>query len=178
MSTFAAKSGRGLLLAAINAAAKNGVTFVDEDLVFEAPVSVDGMPYDTTVSYTAPERFEGDNDALYTRLDLEQIFTDAGITEVKVHAEAVTGTSTADVVAALNTRYGLQFDETDIVVEEFAAGEASVILKAATGSFGYKGELAVELTVAKPALAEQVTPELGNLESPAPVDSEAAPQVN
>lgn len=173
MSTFAAKSGRGLLLAAINAAALGGVSFVDEDLVFVAPVVVEGEVYDTKVVYSAPARYSGDAEAHFNRLDLEGIFTAAGITEVKVRAEAVTGTSTADVVTALNARYGLQFDETDIVVEEFAPGAESVILKAAPGSFAYAGELIVALPVAVEPLNEQVNPELGNLESPAPVDSEA-----
>lgn len=175
MSTFAAKSGRGLLLAAINASALGGVSFVDEDLVFVAPVVVTGETYATKVVYSAPARYSGDAEAHYTRLDLEGIFTAAGIADVKVRAEAVTGTSTSNVVAALNARYGLQFDETDIVVEEFAPGAGSVILKAADGSFGYTGELVVELSATAAPLAEQVNPEVGNLESPAPADSEAAP---
>jgi hypothetical protein len=175
MSTFAAKSGRGLLLAAINAVALGGVSFVDEDLVFVAPTVVVGETYDTKVVYSAPARYEGDAEAHFDRLDLEGIFTAAGVTEVKVRAEAVTGTSTSDVVAALNARYGLQFDETDIVAEEFAPGSESVILKAADGSFAFAGQVIVELSVAAIALADMVNPELGNLVAPVPVDSETAP---
>ena len=173
MSTFAAKSGRGLLLAAINAAALKGAVFVDQDLVLVAPVVVTGEAYDTSVTYSVPTRFEGDHVGHYSRLDLEAVFTTAGITDVKVHAEAVPGISTTDVITALNARYGLQFDETDYVVEDFVSGSESVIVKAAPGSFGYTGQLLVELTVTLPALADEVNPQLGNLTSPAPVDSEA-----
>lgn len=175
MSTFAAKSGRGLLLAAINAAALGGVSFVDEDLVFVAPVVVEGEAYDTKVVYSAPARYEGDNEAHFNRLDLEGIFTAAGILEVKVRADAVTGTSTTDVITALNARYGLQFDETDYVIEEFAPGSESVILKAAPGSFGYVGEVVVEVVVAAIPLSDVVNPELGALVAPVPVDQEAEP---
>lgn len=175
MSTFAAKSGRGLLLAAINAAALGGVSFVDEDLTFVAPEAVTGQAYDTKVVYSAEARYEGQAEAHFSRLDLEGIFTAAGITEVKVRAEAVTGTSTADVVAALNARYGLQFDETDIVVEEFVQGSESVILRAAPGSFGYAGEVVVEVVVAAVPLTDVVNPELGALAAPVPVDQEPEP---
>jgi hypothetical protein len=179
-SNTADKSGRALLLAGINRAAKSGIVFTFADISLGNPVAVENQSYETKVIYTAlpgHPKYEGSQQALYTRVDIEAMFTDNGIAEVQVYASDVSGSSTADVVAALNARYGLGFDENDIVVEAFEDGADSVILKANPLSHGYKGEVVVELVVPVTPLADLVVnPEMGDLEAPVPVE-EPAPTV-
>lgn len=156
-STFADKSGRGLLLAALNkAAAEKGFSFAPSDLTFGAVAESTNELRESQVVYTAtPDSgFEGEAIAFYNRLDLSDLFTNAGIEVVQVPAGA---TTVEEVVGRLNHRYGLGFTAEDIVFGETVAEDAgSIVLTAAEGSLGFKGQLTVELVVGKFPLAEVV----------------------
>lgn len=170
-STFADKSGRGLLLAAINAVAVEGFSFVPADIDFAAPEVVDHNGLATRVVFTAtPESlFTGSKEIFFNRVDLEAMFTNAGIPTVEVNASDVPGNTVAEVVAALNVRYGTEFDATDYVAELVEAGSDSVIVRAAPGSFGFVGQLLVSLIAAEtPVDAVIPNGELGDLPAPTP----------
>lgn len=170
----AAHTGRALLLAALNvAAAAQGKTLLASDFTF-GEVAVSTNPNrDTQVQLTAaPESlFEGEQTVFFDRLDVQGIFTDAGIVDVTVIKGA---TTVGELVDGLNTRFGLgftaeDFDLTAVIGEE----DTEVVLSALPGSFAFKGDLLVTLAVAKTPLAEAVVnPELGGLQV-TPVDSEA-----
>lgn len=171
-STFADKSGRGILLAAINKAAKAGFVFTPSDITFSQPEVVDISGKDTKVVYTANanSKFEGAQDAFFNRLDLTGIFTAAGIDTVEVLQSAVTADTSAAVVAAVNARYSLGFTAEDILDEAFEPGVTSVTLNANPLSHGYAGQLLVQLVEGKTPLAEVVVdPVLSGPSYPTPV---------
>jgi len=170
-STFVDKSGRGVLLAALNkAAATKGFSFAPTDLNF-GPVEASSNPArQNQVIYTATadSQYEGSQVAYYDRLDLTQLFVSAGIVNVELTQGAST---TGDVVAALNARFGLGFTAEDIdfnVAVDPAA--TSVILQALEGSYGFQGQLEIQLVEGSIPLAEVVVdPVLDGPEYPAPV---------
>lgn len=156
-STFVDKSGRGILLTALNqAAAQQGYTFVKSDLDF-GPVEASTNPArEAQIQYAATEasRFIGSQTAFYNRLDLTSLFANAGIDTVQIHKGPLT---TEGVVAKLNQRYGLGFTAEDIVFGEAIAEDATeVVLTAEAGSHGYVGTVVVELVEGKVPLAEVV----------------------
>ncbi|MNB58495.1 hypothetical protein D3C87_332480 [compost metagenome] len=172
----AAHTGRALLLAALNvAAAVQGKTLLASDFTFGAVAASTNPNREVEVELTAaPESlFSGEQTVFFDRLDVQGIFTAAGITDVTIIKGA---TTVGEVVDAINTRFGLgftaeDFDLTTVVGEE----DTEVVLSALPGSFAFKGDLLVSLAVAKTPLAEAVVnPELGGLEV-TPVDSEAEP---
>jgi hypothetical protein len=172
-STYAGKSGRGLLLTAINAVAVEGVSFKQSDITFAAPEVVSHNGLATRVVFTAtPESlFTGSKEIFFNRVDLEAMFTNAGILSVEVNATDVPGNTVAEVIAALNVRYGTEFEAGDYVAEQIEPGSDSVIVRAAAGSFGYVGELIVNLIAAETPV-EEVVPngDLGDITPPVPVE--------
>lgn len=170
-TTFADKSGRGILLAAINRAAKNGYSFNQSDLDFAAPEATTENGKTTKVVYTATEssNYEGSQDAFFDKLDLTALFAAAGIEEVQVSAGAVAGNSHQDVANAVNARYSTGFTADDIAAGSFEPGVNEVTLIAAAGSYGYQGQLVVQLVEGKIPLAEAVDPVLGDLAYPVEV---------
>ncbi|MNO12916.1 hypothetical protein D3C76_25340 [compost metagenome] len=169
----AAKTGRSALLAALNAAAAEGVVFQASDLDFAAPVASTNPNREVEVTYTAtPDSlFEGSAVAFYDRLDLTAWFAAAGIDTV----EMLQGdTTVGDLVAKLNTRFDLGFNADDFdLAAAIEVGSDSIVLEALPGSFAFKGQLLVSLVVDKLPLTEAVVnPELGGLQIEI-VDSEA-----
>lgn len=169
--------GRALLLAALNvAAAAQGKTLLASDLTF-GPVATSTNPNrEVQVHIAATEAsagFEGEMDIFYDRLDLQAVFTDAGITDVTVIKGAI---NVGGLIDTLNDRFGLGFNADDFDVSvEIGAEDTEVVLTALPGSYAFKGDLLVTLAVAKTPLAEAVVnPELGGLQV-TPVDSEAEP---
>lgn len=170
----AAHTGRALLLAALNvAAAVQGKTLLATDLTFGAVEASTNPNREVQVGLEAtPDAlFSGSMDVFFDRLDLTAVFADAGIDNVTLIKGA---TTVGEVVDAINTRFGMgftaeDFDLTAVVGEE----DTEVVLTALAGSYAFKGELLVDLAVAKTPLAEAVVnPELGGLQV-TPVDSEA-----
>ena len=172
-----AKTGRLALLAALNAAAKEGVTFLASDLEFATPVASTNPNRDTEVTYTAvaDSQFEGSAVAFYDRLDLTAWFAAAGVSAIEVVKPFAT---VGELVEKLNTRFDLGFTEEDFdFTVAIAEGDSEVVLEALPGSFAFKGELIVALKDAKTPLADTAeSAELGGLaieivdaEAPAPV---------
>lgn len=156
---FAEKAGRMLLLAAINRAARKGSVFTFADITFGNPTAGVFQGRNTEVVYTARHnhpKYEGTQQAFFNRIDLEAMFAASNITEVQVRASEVNGNSTADVVTAVNARYGLGFDDNDIVDETFEDGDNPIVLRANPLSHGYSGEIVVELVYPAGALASVV----------------------
>lgn len=156
---FAEKAGRRLLLAAINREAKVGHVFTFADITFGDPVVVDHLGKNTEVVYTARPnhpKYEGAQKAYFNKVDLEAMFAASIITDVQVRASDVLGNTTADVVTAVNARYGLGFDDNDIIDETFGGGLGPVILRANPMSHGYTGEIVVELVEPANTLASMV----------------------
>lgn len=167
-NTFADKSGRGLLLAALNkAAAEKGVTFKPTDLLFGSVEESTNPAREVQMTYTAaPDtQFEGEAVAFYNKIDLTALFENAAIEVVQISAGP---TSIAEVVAAVNARYSLGFTSDDIVTEgDFEAEASTVVLVAAEGSYGFKGQVIVEVVEGKLPLAEVIgDPVLGDLVTP------------
>jgi len=150
----AAHTGRALLLAALNvAAAVQGKTLLASDFTFGAVATSTNPNREVEVELTAaPESlFSGEQTVFFDRLDVQGIFTAAGINDVTIIKGAAT---VGEVVDAINTRFGLGFNAED---------------------FDLTAVVLVSLAVAKTPLAEAVVnPELGGLEV-TPVDSEAEP---
>lgn len=170
-----AATGRALLLAALNvAAAAQGYTFTDTDLSFGSVSASTNPNREVEVTYTGSgERFTDSAVAFYDRLDLTPLFTGAGIEVVELTKGA---TTVAELVDALNTRYGCGFTADDFdLAPTIAPEDTEVLLTALAGSYGFKGDLLVSLVEATVPLAEAVVnPELGGLQF-TPVDSEAQP---
>lgn len=167
-NTFADKSGRGLLLAALNkAAAEKGVTFKQTDLLFGAVEESTNPAREVQMTYSAaPDtQFEGEAVAFYNKIDLTSLFENAAIEVVQISAGP---TTLAEVVAAVNARYSLGFTSDDIVTEgDFEAEASTVVLVAAEGSYGFKGQVIVEVVEGKLPLAEVIgDPVLGDLVVP------------
>lgn len=170
----AAHAGRALLLAALNvAAAAQGKTLLASDFTFGEVAASTNPNREVQVALTAaPESlFSGEQTVFFDRLDVQGIFTTAGINDVTILKGA---TTVGEVVDAINTRFGLGFTAEDFdLTAPLAEDDTEVVLIALPGSFAFKGEMLVTLAVAKTPLAEAVVnPELGGLEV-TPVDSEA-----
>lgn len=180
-SSFADKSGKGILLTSINRALKEGVApFTFADIGFGAPEQGSFQGGKTTkVVFTAlagGKYAEGDTDEVFfDKNDLQGYFAQYGVETAQVNASAVFGTSTADVVAALNARYSTGFTADDIAIEPFEAGTDTVVLTATAGSYVWAGQLIVELVQqvpGQPPLADVVAnPVLGDLNGQEPVPS-------
>jgi len=178
--SIAAKSGLGILLASLNRAAlASGHQFSDTDLSFSAVEVSTNPAKESQVTYTATpaSTFEGSEVAFFNRLDLTTVFTTAGIASIEMTKGF---TTTGEVVAALNARFGTEFDATDIDFNGVIDPEldTSVILMADAGSYGFQGMLEVQLVEQQVPLAEAVVDPV--LDGPAysdvtPVDSEAQP---
>lgn len=171
-----AATGRALLLAALNAAAAaQGYSFADTDLDFSAVAASTNVNREVEVTYTATAEsmYEGSAVAFYDRVDLTPAFSAAGIETVELTKGA---TTVAELVDALNTRYGCGFTAEDFDLSPAIAPEDSTVLLTALGtSYGFKGDLLVSLVEQQVPLAEAVVnPELGGLVF-TPVDSEAQP---
>lgn len=170
-STFVDKSGRGVLLAALNkAAAAQGYSFAPADLSF-GPVEASTNPvrqHQVVYTAAAESRYEGSQTAYYDRLDLTQLFVNAGIVSVELTQGPV---NTGEVVAALNARFGLGFTAEDIdfsVAVDPAA--TSVILQAMEGSYGFQGQLEIQMVEGDVPLAEVIVdPVLDGPSYPEPV---------
>ena len=170
----AAHAGRALLLAALNvAAAAQGKTLLASDFTFGEVAASTNPNREVQVELTAaPESlFSGEQTVFFDRLDLQGIFTAAGINDVTVIRGA---TTVGELVTGLNDRFGLGFNAEDFdLTAAIGEEDTEVVLSALPTSFAFKGELLVTLAVAKTPLADAVVnPELGGLEV-TPVDSEA-----
>lgn len=173
---IAAKSGLDLLFKSLNrAAAVNGFSFAATDLDF-SPVSVSDNPeleVQVTYTATADSMFEGSAVAQYNRLDLTQLF--AGVDAVV----AAGPTTAGELVAAINARYGLGFTEADIdFTAPIGAEDTSAVLVAQEGSYGFKGQLLVQLDQPKVQVSEATGGSAVELDSAdaQPVDSEPQPE--
>ncbi|QTH80207.1 hypothetical protein PA10_00007 [Pseudomonas phage pPa_SNUABM_DT01] len=170
-----AKTGRAALLAALNAAANEGVSFLASDLSFAAPEASTNPNREVQVVYSAtPDSlFEGSATAFYDRLDLTAWFASYNINNIEV----LQGDETVGaLVEKLNTRFDLGFTDDDFdFAQAIEPGSDSIVLEALPGSFAFKGQLLVSLVVDKLPLTEAVgNPELGGLQIEI-VDSEAQP---
>jgi len=191
--SIADKTGRGVFLEAVNKAVRGqGFEFAAGELTF-SPVEVSTNPAkeaEVQVAVANAEgiiksvngvetRISGPQVVFFDRLDIGMMFLNVGIEVPEVPAG--TYTTTGDVVAALNARYGLDFTEEDIdfsvVVED-----TSVMLTALPGSYAFRGELMVDIQQAgapELPLADVVInpvldgPDYGDV---TPVDSEPQPQ--
>ncbi|MCY1347883.1 hypothetical protein D9M68_18190 [compost metagenome] len=161
-SSFVAKSGKGILLNAINrgiALGDSGVQLLPTDVTFgDVEVSADETR-ESQVSFTAGARFTEEAAVVYfDRIDIAQVFADAGITTIEVGGAL---TSIADVAAALNTRHSAGFSEEDIdVTGDFDPEATEVLLTVLPTSHGYKGELLVQIVAEDNGEGEPVDPEL------------------
>ena len=191
--SIADKTGRGVFLEAVNKAVRGqGFEFAAGELTF-SPVAASTNPAreaEVEITVTNAEgiiksvidvetRISGSQVVFFDRLDIGLLFLNEGIEvpSVPVGTYATTG----DVVAALNARYGLDFTEEDIdfsvVVED-----VSVMLTALSGSYGFRGDLMVDIQqVGEPEapLSDVVInpvldgPDYGDV---TPVDSEPQPE--
>ena len=190
--SIADKTGRGVFLEAVNKAVRDqGFEFAAGELTF-SPVAESTNPAkeaEVEVAVASAEgiimsvngvdtRISGTQVVFFDRLDIGQMFLNVGIEVPSIpFGEYAT---TGDVVAALNTRYGLDFTEDDI--EYYVGVEGtSVILTALAGSYGFRGELMVSIQQAdepEAPLADVVInpvldgPDYGDV---TPVDSEPQP---
>lgn len=191
--SIADKTGRGVFLEAVNKAVRGqGFEFAAGELTF-SPVAASTNPakeaeVEVTVANAegiiksvngVETRISGPQVVFFDRLDIGQMFLNVGIEvpSVPVGTYATTG----DVVAALNTRYGLDFtaDDIDFTV---AVEDTSVMLTALPGSYGFRGDLMVDIQQAgepEAPLSDVVInpvldgPDYGDV---TPVDSEPQPQ--
>lgn len=191
--SIADKTGRGVFLEAVNKAVRGqGFEFAAGELTF-SPVAASTNPAkeaEVEVAVANAEgiiksvngvdtRISGPQVVFFDRLDIGQMFLNVGIEvpSIPVGTYATTG----DVIAALNTRYGLDFtaDDIDFTV---AVEDTSVMLTALPGSYGFRGELMVDIQQAgepEAPLADVVInpvldgPDYGDV---TPVDSEPQPQ--
>lgn len=191
--SIADKTGRGVFLEAVNKAVRDqGFEFAAGELTF-SPVAASTNPAkeaEVEVAVASAEgiiksvngvdtRISGPQVVFFDRLDIGQMFLNVGI-EVPEVPDG-TYTSTGDVVAALNARYGLDFTEEDIDFTG-AREDTSAILTALPGSYGFRGELMVSIQQAgepEAPLADVVInpvldgPDYGDV---TPVDSEPQPE--
>ena len=172
-----AKTGRALLLAALNrAAAAQGYSFSESDLTFSAVTGTDNPNREVEVTYAAtPEsQFEGQAVAYYNRIDLSPLFANAGYATIEMAPGAAT---TGEVVQAINSRFDMGFTEEDFAFDTVIdAAAESVTLTALAGSYGFKGELIIALVEPKVQLSEAVVnPELDGMEADAQ-PQEVAPE--
>lgn len=191
--SIADKSGRGVFLEAVNKAVRGqGFEFAAGELTFspvaestnpakEAEVEVTIANAEGIIKSVAgvDTRISGPQVVFFDRLDLGQMFLNVGIEvpSVPVGTYATAG----DVVAALNTRYGLGFTADDI---DFTAPveDISVVLSALSTSYGFRGDVMVDIQQAgepEAPLSDVVInpvldgPDYGDV---TPVDSEPQPQ--
>ena len=192
--SIADKSGRGVFLEAVNKAVRGqGFEFAAGELTF-SPVAASTNPAkeaEVEVAVASAEgiimsvngvdtRISGSQVVFFDRLDIGQMFLNAGIEVPSIPAgEYVT---TGDAVAALNARYGLEFTAEDIDFTETVEGTFSVTLNTLPGSYGFRGELMVSIQQAgepEAPLADVVInpvldgPDYGDV---TPVDSEPQPE--
>lgn len=163
-SSFVAKSGKGILLNAINrgiALGESGVQLLPADIVFGDVEGSTDESRESQVTFVGAEasRFEGSEAVVYfDRIDIGQVFLDAGVEVVEVGGEL---TSIADVVAAVNSKHSAGFSEEDIDQSgDFDPEASSVLLSTLSTSHGYKGELLVQITAEDTGEGEPVDPEL------------------
>lgn len=172
-STFADKSGRGLFFAALNkAAAVKGYKFAQSDLELGPVADSTNPARESEVAYSAQpdSRFEGSAIAFYNRIDLTELFLNGGIEVVQV--ADVGFTSVGEVVDALNVRYSLQFGAEDIEGLDGAVVDNVVVLRATPTSYGFKGQVSVQLVEGKTPLSEVIVdPVLGDLTLPVDLPS-------
>jgi hypothetical protein len=169
MSSFAAKSGKGILLNAINrgiALGNSGVQLLPAEVVFGSVMLSENAEYDVRSSITAGPRFtEEAAEFHYDRLDLTALFTAAGVAEIEVGGEL---NSMADVLAAINTRHSTEFSAEDIDLSgAFDPLDTEILLAALPTSHGYKGELLVTILVEAPEPGPVVDPEIPPITLPA-----------
>lgn len=173
-STFADKSGLGVLFSALRkAAAAEGFELLPSDIIIGAVEASSNPARESQVAYTAtPDgQYTGEAIAYYTRLDLQGIFTAAGIDGVEIEAGAET---VQDVVDAVNYRYSTGFTAADIDVSgDLSVIDGLVTLQANPTSHGFKGALQVRLVeqaLEKLPLSEVIVdPDLGDLTYPVAV---------
>lgn len=191
--SIADKTGRGVFLEAVNKAVRGqGFEFAAGELTF-SPVAASTNPAreaEVEITVTNAEgiiksvidvetRISGSQVVFFDRLDIGLLFLNEGIEvpSVPVGTYATTG----DVVAALNARYGLDFTADDIDFNGAVEG-TSVMLTALPGSYGFRGDLMVEIRQPEEPeapLADVVInpvldgPDYGDV---IPVDSEPQPE--
>lgn len=172
-----AKTGRALLLAALNrAAAAQGYSFSESDLTFSAVSATDNPNREVEVTYAAtPEsQFEGQEVAYYNRIDLGPLFANAGYEVI----EMAPGASMAgSVVEYINNRFDMGFTAEDFDFDApIGDSDESVVLTALPGSYAFKGQLVILLVEPKVQLSEVVVnPELDGMEADAQ-PQEVAPE--
>lgn len=174
-STFADKSGRGVLFAALQkAAVANGYELAPSDIVIGGVEESTNPARESQVGYqaTPDSQYEGDAVAYYNRLDLQALFVSAGVDTVQIPADGVE--SLEQVVSVLNQRYSTGFTAEDIATGgAFEVDGGFVQLQAQASSLGFKGALSVQLVEGvdpKIPLAEVIVdPVLGDLTYPVDV---------
>lgn len=154
--SIADKTGRGVFLEAVNKAVRGqGFEFAAGELTF-SPVTASTNPEreaEVEVAVANAEgiiksvngvetRISGSQVVFFDRLDIGVMFLDVGIEVPSVPAG--TYATTGDVVAALNARYDLGFTAEDI---DFTAAveDTMITLTALPGSYGFRGDLMVEI---------------------------------
>ncbi|MNP89193.1 hypothetical protein D3C85_15970 [compost metagenome] len=191
--SIADKSGQGVLLEALNKAVRpQGFEFAAGELTFGAVAPSSNPEREAEVQYSVTDpagisktingvssKITGSAVAYCDRLDLSQMFLNVGIEVPSVPAGEYA--TSGDVVAALNVRYDLGFTAEDIDFT-VAVSEQSVVLTALASSYGFRGDLVVDIVQAgepEVPLAEVVInpvltgPDYGDV---SPVDPDAQPQ--
>lgn len=134
------------------------LTFDDVDFANPVADASQGEEVNSTVLITAkPEsRFGGEVTAAYQRLDLQKLFTDAGLPELELRSVGLTNSS--ELVTEINETFGLGLDEDDVVFEALPTGEYPLdyTLKTKATSFAWIGELKIILTDGKPPLSSVI----------------------
>ena len=138
-------SGNVGLLAAINK--EKGVSFTADQLTFDSPLPVVGQPdiNNTTIKVNAKKAsgYSGSYTFTYTRYDLADAFNGQVL-----DLPGTVGTTIWGTLAAINAKYSLALDQTDVVDGPIAPGAKSILLTALGSSIYYKSGTTVRLGAA------------------------------
>jgi hypothetical protein len=151
------KTPKAAIIGAIKAL--NGVTLIESEYVFGAPVAVApaGDGTNTTISITAKDTtstFDGTVTVRYIRLQLSDLLV---LIPATVQVPAVT--NTIDFADALNRIYGTNFTGDDIVNEavNLVDGVGTVTLNAKPTSLGWIGSVTFTIERGRLSIADYVT---------------------
>ena len=150
------KKSKDLLLDLVND--KNQSELVHEDVDFADPAvqTANDRNSNSVISAKPDSQYTGEVTVEYDRLDLQKLFTDAGMPVVELNSLGLT--SSLDLLTELNLEYGLALDEDDIVVEALPTGllPQDYTLKVKATSFAWLNQLAIRLTDGKPPLSSVI----------------------
>lgn len=150
------KTPKAAIIGAIKAL--NGVTLIESEYVFGAPVAVEstGDGTNTSITITAKDvtsTFDGTVTVRYIRLKLEDLLV---LVPASVQIPPVT--TTLEFVEALNRIYGTNFTADDIVSApvELVDGAGSVTLNAKPTSLGWIGSVTFTVVAGRLTLGDYV----------------------